>query len=171
MAHIFVKNSLSELKAAMVDINFPKLVTKESKGDSIYLLSAETTYPSMSGTKIPPIYIDKVNCTNLDYAIDEAVSTIASQIDWLPLTIDSEAPYIDKFSPSGDDVSIASNIYIEIVDDIPSAGIDLSEMTVVLNTGESNFDITDECKIKGNPLHYRIFWEPKERIQKTYIGE
>ena len=172
MAHIFVKNSLSELKAAMVDINFVKSVTTSSKGDNIYLLTAGTTYPTNSGSGVSLTYIDKVSdYTNLDYAVDTVVSKIASQIDWLPLSLDTESPHIEGYGPVGSTASIASNIYIEVRDDMPSAGIDLSNMQVILSTEGSSFDITDECVVNGDPLFYKIFWSPPIRVQQLYREE
>lgn len=172
MAHIFVKNSLSNLKAAKVDINFPMFVTTDSDGDPIWLLETATTYPSASGTSIRPVYINKATkFADLDEAVAEAVSEIASQIDWLPLEEDDSPPYVVDIRPIGEEVSIASNIYIDIREDAPSAGIDLSEATVVVTTEGTDFDITEECSITGDPFYYNIHWEPPSRITRNYKQE
>ncbi len=169
MAHIFVKNSLSNLKAAKLDINFPMYVTTDSEGDPIWLLETATTYPSASGTAIRPVYIDKATrFEDLDEAVAEAVSEIASQIDWLPLEEDNDPPYIVEIRPLGAEVPIASNVYIDIREDAPSAGIDLSEVKVTVMTGETDFDITNECTITGDPFYYNIHWEPPSRITRNY---
>lgn len=173
MAHIFVKNSLSNLKAAKLNLNLPVYVTTDSNGDPIWLLEVATTYPSISGTKIRPSYINKATSfEDLDSAVAEAVSEIAKQIDWLPLSDDVDAPYVSKFNPKeGDNVSIGSNIFINIKETAPSAGIDLSDMALIIDVGSAEFDITSECEINGNPFEYTIKWEPPMRVYKRYEEE
>lgn len=172
MAHIFVKNSLSNFKAAKVDVNFPIFVTTDSEGDPIWVLETATTYLTASGTKIRPAYVDKTAAfKNLDEAVAETVSKIASQIDWLPLIEDESSPYVVEMRPLGDEVSIASNIYIDIKEDAPSSGMDLSEVQILLITEGTEFDITDECVIDGDPFYYNVHWEPPNRITKHYKEE
>lgn len=172
MAHILVKNSLSNYKAVLVDINFPIIVTTDSEGDPQWVLETATTYPSISGTKIRPAYAHKATAFNsLDDAVADAISEIAKQIDWLPLVEDNTPPYISDIRPLGEAVSIASNIHIDIKDDVPSAGIDLSEVKVMLTTENTEFDITEECVIDGDPFYYNIHWEPPTRITRNYKQE
>ena len=167
MAHIFVKNSLSELKAAKISVNIPTVVTTTSKGDPIFVLEVATTYPSVSGTNIRPTYVDKVKgIETLDDAVDNSVSIIASQIDWTPLSIDDTPPYVDEISPVGNNVSIASNVFINIKDITPSAGIDLTDAQVFLHNGFVEFDITEECEVEGTPFSYNLYWQPPLRIMK-----
>lgn len=165
MAHIFVKNSLSELKAAKISVNIPTVTTTTSKGDPIFVLEVATTYPSASGTNIRPTYIDKTkDIETLDNAVDDSVSKIASQIDWLPLTKDDSAPYVVEAIPFGDNVSISSNIFINIKEIMPSAGIDLTDVQVFLHNGFVEFDITEECEVEGTPFSYNLYWQPPLRI-------
>ena len=172
MAHIFVKNSLNISKAAKMDVNFPIYVTTDSEGDPIWLLEVATTYPSASGTDIKPVYIDKVTSyEDLDDAVAKAVSDISKQIDWLPLEEDNEPPYINDYCPEGENTSIFSNVYINIKENAPSAGIDLSDTKVILNNGVFDFDITEECFISGNPFEYEIRWLPNFRYLKHYNEE
>jgi len=172
LAHIYVKNSLSNLKAAKVNINLPAYVSTDSEGDPIWLLEVATTYPSVSGTKIRPVYINKATpFEELDAAVASAVSKIASQINWLPLAKDDSPPYVTEAKPMGSAVSIASNIEIDIREDAPSAGIDLSEVEIVLNTGAVDLDITNECVIAGTPFEFNIHWEPPVRLTQHYDEE
>jgi hypothetical protein len=172
MSHILVKNSLSNYKAALVDINFPIIVTTDSKGDPKWVLETATTYPSTSGTTIRPAYAHKAMAfNNLDDAVADAVSEIAKQIDWYPLVEDGSPPYISDIRPLGDEASIASNISIDIKDDVPSAGIDLSEVGVTLITDGTEFDITEECVMEGDPFFYNIHWEPPTRVTRNYRQE
>jgi hypothetical protein len=172
MAHILVKNSLSNYKAVLVDINFPVIVTTDSKGEPQWVLETATTYPSASGTKVRPAYAHKATAfNNLDDAVADAISELAKQIDWLPLVEDGDPPYISDIKPLGEEVSIASNIHIDIKDDVPSAGIDLSDVKVTITTGNTEFDITNECIMDGDPFFYNIHWEPPSRVTRTYKQE
>jgi hypothetical protein len=108
---------------------------------------------------------------NLDDAVADAVSEIAKQIDWYPLVEDGSPPYISDIRPLGDEASIASNISIDIKDDVPSAGIDLSEVGVTLITDGTEFDITEECVMEGDPFFYNIHWEPPTRVTRNYKQE
>ena len=172
MPHILIKNSLSNLKAAKLNINIPSFVSVRSGGDPKWFLEIATTYPSVSGTNIAPVYIDStLNFDEIDEAVATAVSNIAAQIDWGELELDDAAPYIIKNYPVGEAVSIASNIIIELKDDIPSAGIDLSDVEVILNTGGVDLDITSECFIEGTPFNYVIRWEPSDRKYSYYMED
>jgi len=172
MAHIFVRNSLGINTNVKIDVNFPVIVTTGSEGEPKWLLEVATTYPSISGTDIRPIYINKTTAyDDLDEPIADAVSEIASQIDWYPLVDDLLIPFVSEYRPSGENVSINSNIYIIIKDDLPSAGIDISNMQVVLNNGMIDFDITTECSIEGDPFEYLIQWIPELRLRRSYNEE
>lgn len=172
MAHIFVKNSLNNSKAAKINLNLPVYVSTKSKGNPIWLLEVATTHLSVSGTKIQPAYInDTSSVEELDSAIADAVSEIANQIDWFPLVTDDTAPCVDIFSPEGAAVSIGSNVFISVKENMPSAGIDLSEAVIVIDVGDTEFDITSECSIHGDPFEYNISWEPPKRVYKRYEEE
>ena len=170
MAHLFVRNSLNNLKAVKIDINFTRYTPKDSEGDMLWLIEVATTYPSITGGKINPVYINDIRVLdNLDLAIEDALSKIAQQIDWSPLIIDDSSPYITEMYPVGSGVSIGSNVYINIQEDHPSSGIDLSDMSIILNNGMEDFDITNECKIFGSPFNYNISWTPKNIVYDNYI--
>lgn len=172
MAHIYVKNSLSNLKAAKISINIPSFVSVSSEGEPKWFLEIATTYLTASGTMIRPVYVDRtLPFEEVDAAIADAISKIASQIDWNPLVPDDSAPYINEYKPVGSAVSIASNVDIAVKEDTPSAGIDLSETEILLSTGEVDLDITDECRIEGTPFNYSIHWEPPERKYRHYEEE
>lgn len=172
MAHIIVKNSLSNNKAVLVDVNIKDIVTNTSDGDPIWVMETATTYPSVSGTLIRPVYVaNTANFEDVSEVVDYSVSKIAQQIMWGELIEDVDAPYVDYIYPVGSNASIASNIVIDIIDAMPSAGIDLTDVKVILDTEGTSFDITNECSIVGDPTHYTFYWEPKIRVFNTYNGE
>lgn len=173
MAHILLKNSLNNSIAAKVNLSFVRHYdVNSSNGDPVWLLEVATTYPSASGNAIIPTYVSKVtSLEDMDVSIQEALSSIASQIEWTPLIEDTSAPYVEKYGPIGNSVSIASNISLDLCEDLPTSGIDLSEMQVILDNGVVEFDITEECLVTGVPFDYNIRWEPPSRLHKRYEEE
>jgi len=171
MAHIFVRNSLNNTKTVKFNVTLPKYVVKShDDGDPRWLLEVATTYPSASGTYIRPEFIDTtVSGDNVDELIEVAVSNIASQIDWEPFVDDTDTPYVTTTVPSSvGEVPIHSNVYIDIKDDVPSAGIDLSEIQIIVNNGTQDFDVTGDCDIIGDPFSFNIAWKPPMRQYSTY---
>lgn len=171
MAHIFVRNSLNNTKTVKLNVTLPKYVAKEhADGDPRWLLEVATTYLSASGTKIRPEFIDTtISDVNIDEVIEAAVTNIASQIDWEPFVEDTDTPYVTTTVPSSiGEVHIHSNVYIDIKDEVPSAGIDLSEVQIIVNNGTQDFDVTGECDITGDPFCFNIAWKPPMRQYSTY---
>lgn len=171
MAHIFVRNSLNNTKTVKLNVTLPKYVIKgHDDGDPRWLLEVATTYLSASGTKIRPEFIDTVeNGANMDKLIETAVANIASQIDWEPFVEDTDTPYVTTTIPSSvGEVPIHSNVYIDITDDVPSAGVDLSEVQIIVNNGTQDFDVTGDCNITGDPFNFNIAWKPPLRQYSTY---
>lgn len=172
MATILVKNSLNNSLAVKMDVNIHQFCVNVDAANPAWMLGVATTVPSASGLAIAPKYINLAEeFNNIDSAIAEGVAKIASEIDWGDLLEDKEAPYILSNIPeSGDTASIESNVYINIKDDMPSAGIDLTDLNVRIDNGTSAFDITDECIVEGDPFCYKIKWSPPVRNYCTYDG-
>lgn len=174
MAHILVRNSLNNTIAVKLNTTFTKMYVKDSNdGDPRWLLEVATTYPSASGTIIAPKIINNLDeTTNINEIIENAVADIASQIDWNPMVVDDSKPFISSVIPdSGSTASIESNVYMDIKDNFPSAGVDMSSVVITLNNGVIDFDITNECEIEGDPFHYTVKWMPGIREYSTYNEE
>jgi hypothetical protein len=102
---------------------------------------------------------------NLDDEIEKAVSVICEQIDWTPQIDDSRAPYVTSHFPvETTDVSIESSVVVNIEESLPSAGIDLSSIKVMLD----DFDITNECDVTGDPYEYKVKWKPSTIVYDAY---
>ena len=174
MAHFYVKNSLNYNKAVKINVSFIRgYDVTANDGDPITILELATTYKNTAGEIIKPVYIHKTDSYNdLDSIIASSVSEIAKQIDWSLLLEDTEPPRVLEYGPVGDGISIGSNVFIDIKEDSSlAAGIDLSELEVVLDVGAVEFNITDECEIHGTPLEYTIQWSPSKRVYKRYEEE
>jgi len=168
MSELFVRHSLNSKKAVKIFVSFRYFVDKSSGGDHIWTLELGTASLDLNGKKINPIHINNINITCLDDLLDESIALIAAQIDWSPFQEDTECPVIISVEPLGENVSIGRNIVIKINDALPTSGIDLSELKILLDIGDTKFDITSEFKVIGIPYEYTLEWVPKLRINNTY---
>ncbi len=172
MAHFYVRNSLNYDKTVKINVSFIRgYDVNANDGDVRWFLELATTQKSSSGTTIAPQYINNVTTEfGLDKLISEAVANTAAQIDWSPLLQDTGVPYIYEVFPVelGAGVPIESNVDIVIKDNIPSSGLDLSNVVVTISTRGSTFNITDSCRIEGNPFEYKFHWEPPVRKYEYY---
>ena len=138
------------------------------KGDHKWVLEIGTTYKDKDDNSIPSKKIHNISTESLDSAIEEAVSDMCVNIDWLPLVPDKKPPYVDSYGPEGSSVPIGSNIFMIIKDKLPSAGIDISNMKITLNNSMQDFDITSEVDITGDPYLYTVRWSPVLRVYSRY---
>jgi hypothetical protein len=171
MAEFYVRHSLSLHKAVKFNITLRYIVTKTSEGDHLWVLEIGTTYPDVDGNQISARKKHLISISNLDELIENTVSEMCALIDWSPFVNDVDAPFVYSVVPiSNVNVSIESDVYFTIVEHLPAAGIDLSELKVVLNNGDTNFDITSEVNITGDPYEYQLKWVPALRVYSTYEG-
>jgi len=170
MAEFYVTNSLNLDKAVKFNITLRYFVLKDHYGQHRWVLEIGTTHPDINGDRIIAKKIYNISAEDLDQVIEGGVAELCSQIDWSPLVQDKKKPYVDSTVPvDGDpDVSIMTDIYIDIKDNLPSAGIDLSNMTIMLNNSMVTFDITNEVVITGDPYEFNLRWTPPLRIFDTY---
>ncbi len=176
MAEVIVKSSLNPHKAVRFNISLKKFHARLGNAEEKYYLEVGTThsgiflegdhvtYSGTEGVKIRPYYLDKTNNINTDKEISNILGYLSSYIDWENIYEDKKSPYVASMSPIGEDVSLYANINLKIVDDIPTTGIDLSEIEVILDNGTVEFDITSEVSINGDPFMYDLFWQPKLRV-------
>ena len=160
MAEVFVRHTLNPHKTVKVNLTLKEIVPLGYEGERIWLLEVGTMEPTASGTEMVPRYINKVGDETIEVEIEKAISDICSLIDWSDFLEDKYAPEIVSFIPQGDDVPIKSVVEFVVKDKLPSAGIDLSGLKVVLNNGVVDFDITSEVTVKGDPYEYKLRWLP-----------
>lgn len=171
MAEFYVRNSLNLTTTVKFNITLRYLVSAANRGDHIWVLEIGTTYPDADGNAISARKKHVISVEDLDELIEDTVSEMCALIDWSPLVDDKKAPYVTEVIPSDStDVSIESNVYFTITEDLPAAGIDLSGVKVVLNNGTTEFDITGEIESAGDPYEYELKWTPPLRVYSTYEG-
>lgn len=172
MAEFFVYSSLNKNKAVKFNMTLRYFVLSNSEGDHKWTLEIGTTHPDKNGNKLPSKRIYEVNINVLDEVIEKAVAELCSQIDWSPLANDVEAPYVSYNSiTDGSTVPIDSFMKLKVKEDLLSAGIDLSNMKVILNNGMIDFNITNEVTIEGDPYEYVLEWKPSRVVKKRYEDE
>jgi hypothetical protein len=168
MAEFYVKNSLGNLTVKF-NISLRYFVIKGEEGEHLWTLEIGTTHEDINGNDISAKKIHNISAGNLDEVIEGALADLCSQIDWTPLVADKGAPFVDNFSPSGSDVPITSDVNIILKDKLPSAGIDLSNMKVILNNSTQDFDITSEVEvIDAYYNEYKLKWTTPLRVYNTY---
>jgi len=168
MAIFYVRHSLNPNKTVKFNITLRYFVIKGEEGEHMWTLEIGTTHKDINGDPISSKKIHKVSANNLDQIIEEAIADLCFQIDWTPLVVDKEAPFVYSFSPTGDNIPIASNIEIIIKENLPAAGIDLFSAKIILNNSMLDFDITDKVIVEGDPYIYTLKWSPELRIYNTY---
>jgi len=169
MAEFFVRHTLNYNKTVRFNITLRYFVIKGEEGEHMWTLEIGTTHEDMDGDSISAKKVHNISAGNLDEVIETALADLCSQIDWTPLVDDKEAPLVDNFLPSGTDVSIGSNIRIIIKDELPSAGIDLSNMKIILNNSMVDFDISGEVQIVDAYYNeYELKWVTPLRVYETY---
>ena len=165
----YVNNSLNLTKSVKFNITLRYFIPKDARGDHKWVLEIGTTHLDINGAPIQAKKIHNISAENLDKIIEDALSSMCSQIDWSPYVSDVDAPYVDELYPENDTtVSIGSNIFVKIKERLPAAGIDLSDLKVVLNNSMTDIDITDQIEIIGDPYEYVIQWAPSLRVYNTY---
>ena len=169
MAEFFVRHTLNYNKTVRFNITLRYFVIKGEEGEHMWTFEIGTTHEDMNGDSISSKKVHNISAENLDEVIETALADLCSQIDWTPLVDDKEAPLVDDFLPTGSNVPIGSNIRIIIKDGLPSAGIDLSNMKIILNNGMQNFDITSEVEtVDAYYNEYELKWVTPLRVYETY---
>jgi hypothetical protein len=168
MAEFYVRHSLNYNKTVKFNISLRYFVLKSSYGNHKWVLELGTTQVDSNDDHISPKFIHTTSADNLDEAIETGLATLCSGIDWTPFVDDLEPPYVDEASPNTSDVSIFSNVEVSIKDLLPTSGIDVSGMKVILNNGTTDFDITSELTGVDDYNDYDFVWKPPMRVFSTY---
>lgn len=124
--------------------------------DHVWLLMVATNEIGKDGEAILPERILLSNSDNLDEEIEKAGAAISKQIDWGIFQDDLSAPYIKEYNASGGIVGINDELKIVLAGDLPSSGIDMSSIEVIINGTDASEDIT----VKGDPYEYEVSWKP-----------
>lgn len=169
MTEILVKNSLHSQIAAKFTTTFYESTLKGNEGESVWVLIVGTTHPDLNGDPIPPVVINDLSESSIDAEIENAISSMCSLIDWAIIQEDTDGPIYISYEPTGEDVDIISDILIKVKDELPSSGLDFSNLSVNFNNGTLDFDITNDTILKQiTPYEYVLRWVPDRIVRDTY---
>jgi hypothetical protein len=161
MSDLYVKSALNPYKAVKFNLSLVELSTPNLEGESSWFLEIGTLEKAKDGSSIAPVYIDAIYYKHLDKVIEKEVNFLCTQINWDNVLQDKQAPLVVGYGPKGSNVDIDSYITFVLEDTLPSSGLDLSNISITLNNGEVDFDITDKFKISGNPFRSEWKWKPE----------
>ncbi len=136
---------------------YPNLADPE--GDQSWILIAQTTELDINGNSIDPEIINLVSTGTVHLELEAAFGRIGSQVDWGTLISDTRAPRLTEITPPLDqttNVPIVSDIVFRLRENLPSAGIDLSTLSVTLN----DFDITGDVELRGHIFDLTVIYRP-----------
>lgn len=170
MAEILIKNSLGSQVAVKITVTLYESAIKGDvdEAEPKWILMVGTTHLDRFGVTISPIVLHNVIEINLDAEIEGAINIICAQVDWGPLYIDDKGPLIINYGPTGTDVGLLEDVVINVKDELPSSGLDLSNLKVTFSSVFAEYDITNEVRIKGGPFKYEIKWSPDGVVRDTY---
>ncbi len=161
MAELFVINSLNLTKSVKFNIGLRYFVVKGDRdGDYKWVLEVGTTHSGSDGTTPLAKKVHNISAEDFDEVLEDALSELCSEIDWSPFITDGKPPYLVSVNPTGSNTPIGSNVYLKIKEELPSSGVDLSNVNVVINNGTVDFDITSEIEVTGDPYEYDVKWAP-----------
>ena len=162
IAELFVINSLNLTKSVKFNIGLRYFVVKgDADGDHKWVLEVGTTHSGSDGTTPLAKKVHDISAEDFDEVLEDTLSELCSMIDWSPFVTDGEPPYLISVNPTGSNTPIGSNVYLKIRDELPSSGIDLSNMKIILNNGTVDFDITNEVVVIGDVYEYQLKWTPE----------
>lgn len=167
MADYYLRNTLNPGRVIKCVITVTQLAPKEEEGEYVWVIEVGTAEPHKDGGKISPAIAHLIDLRTLDDVVRELTEKIAAQVNWGTPVEDKRPPYVyQNFPNSEGTASIYSNVTVKIKDSLPTAGIDISSISMTVN----GFDVTGDLEIAGSPFDYTLVWKPKLRIYDTYGG-
>ena len=161
MAVYYLKNSLNPdgpVVPVTVDIKLIQDVVYEPDGDAIWVVDFNTEIKDTNGDTIPryTVHLRGADQT-IDDVIEDGLIWIGQRVDWGTLQDDVALPYVESYSPTQTtNVPMSSQVYFNIKDEFPSAGIDPSSITLTVN----GIDVTDQLDITETASVTKVKWEP-----------
>lgn len=142
-----------------VTVSVDQYILEEARdGEPVWLLKVETNMFDALGQVISPEYIYAVSGTYPIDDITKAAARIAEQIDWGALEEDTYPPRITAVSPARgeENVSIFSNVMLDIKDPFPTSTLDPSTIKLKVN----GVDVSSQLHTSGKHNEYRVVWSP-----------
>lgn len=165
MAEVFIQNLRDPDQRIGIMVTIKRIVImQEGTGTQMWAIQASTNELDSGGNSIAPVYKWTSNQTTFTDDVNELINTLCQQIDW-NYAPDTTPPRVVSHWPMRDDtgIPVTSEIVINIGEDAPSSGLDLSSIRVKIK----GFDLTDQVTIKGNINTCSIYLTPGTKYQSA----
>jgi len=165
MAEVIIQNlrNLDQIVSVMVTIR-KTIIPEHSGGGTMWIIEASTDEPDANGDLIPPVRLWSSSYDTLTEDINSIINELAQKVNW-DYEPDYEPPEIKSHWPisGATGISVDTNIRINITEDAPSAGIDLSSIRVRVK----GFDLTSQVSIEGDVRSCSVSLTPGSKYQSA----
>lgn len=131
MANIWVQPGGNAGTPANFSISIVDIADKSAQ--QVFVVEVGTRRTDRNGNNIPPI-VTRGSATDLNKAIENAISSLCEVIDWGVDLPDSLPPMVVSYSPQeGQTVPLQSAIAIRLAEALPSRGINMDSIRLRIN--------------------------------------
>jgi hypothetical protein len=148
MAEVLVQNMRDPNQQITVVVTIKQAIVPEaSPMDPKWILEASTYELDEDGDPIDPVKMYLSNNDNLTDDINDLITELCKDVNW-NYSADTDPPRVVGTWPldGAQAVEVTTDILINLVEEPPSSGIDLSSIRVKVK----GFDLTDQLDIKGD---------------------
>jgi hypothetical protein len=165
MAEVFIQNMRDPGQVVGITITIKRTVVAEAQsGNPMWILEGSTTETDSYGNEIPPVKKWLSNKSTLSEDVRDIIDQLCDAINWTYIE-DTTPPSIVSVWPfeNATGISVGSDIYITLSEEVPSSGIDLDSIQVKVK----GFDLTDQVTIKGNMTSCSVSLTPGTKYQSA----
>lgn len=148
MAEVLVQNMRDPSQQITIIVTLKQAIIPEvDPMDPMWVLEASTNELDEDGDSIDPVRKHLSNHDTLTEDINELITDLCKLVDWND-DVDTEPPKIVGIwpTPGLQGVSVETGITVNLTEEPPSSGIDLSSIRLKVK----GFDLTDQLTIKGD---------------------
>jgi hypothetical protein len=165
MAEVFVQNLRDPAQKIGIMVTIKRIVVmQEGTGTQMWAIQASTKELDVDGNPIAPVYRWASNQTTFSDDVNAIIDELCKKVNWT-YEPDITPPEITSHWPMQNDTGIPvdSEIVINIGEQFPSSGLDLSSIVVKVK----GFDLTDQVAIKGNIGSCSVYLTPGTKYQSA----
>ena len=165
MAEVFVQNLRDPSQQIGVMVTIKRMVVHQTgTGNQMWMIQASTLATDADGNIVKPVYKWTSNRTTFTSDVEDVINQLSAQVDWNYVPDDNPPQVLNTWPMNGDtNVSVDTQIRINISDVAPSSGLDLSSIRVKVK----GFDLTDQLDIKGNIGSCVVLLTPGTKYQSA----
>jgi hypothetical protein len=165
MAEVLIQNLRDPDQIAVIMVTLRRMVIpEEGSGKPLWILEASTSEMDVNGDDIPPARKWLSDRSSFTEDVNDLLNELAAKINWTYYP-DTTPPAVVGVWPldGAQSVSVNTDIYISLSEEVPSSGIDLDSIQVKVK----GFDLTDQVTIKGNMSSCSVLVTPGTKFQSA----